>query len=817
MRPSLIELRPSGEKEQLNHTAIPPYAAQSPYPPSQTARSRQAGMRSYQTKTHSFRLRPAEGWSSFLLLAVALYAVVYAIVNAGWLTGGTSILLYTTAAGLLMGLGVAKVTHFPQSILHLGSCLLGYWLSIWLTSVVAMHIPWLTLLVDLRAVITGGLASAPVTGNQMVFLFYLSFLSFFLGYFGAWLVFRAHLPWLVALVYCSIMLVNLQSARTDLSFALIVLLAALLLLIGRMQLYIQLARWTHEGLHTDRAWLRDITYRFMAISALLAIVLLPLSLILPTFGQPQAGVSLWGEIDNAWNKISQGQFALNNPGSLFQGSNPSANFFSDQLSITGSVNLPTGEVLTYTSTGGAQGQYLEGLSFDHFDGHTWTSLATNQARPYNAGSSLPVLVIGAVNQVTTTVTLITPPQGSRQYIFSPDQPGSFSVPTVLFGSDIRDAFITAWTQQNPLSAGEQYQTTSLVPTVSQPTLSAIPLPQQSPSTWSADPAYLILKGEYLQLPSNLSPQVKQVALQWTRSATNAYDAMKMLQAHLSDPHAFTYSITNAPVPSNIDAVSWLLQTHRGFCTYYATAMAVMARQLGFPARVVNGFSQGHYDTTRKVWVVDGSDAHSWVQVYFPNQGWISFDPTPGFSINNAPTSQPTPTQTVAPTRPSPTAQPTQPGKTKRPIISTGSATPRASQDSSARQIIFLVVSLIVLAVALLVFAASVFRYREHKRFATSTMIAATYWRLARLAGLSGVSPRASQTPYEYTRQLVRRFPQAQSALWHVTHLFVRERWGAPQHVPAHSEEQTIQQLWPRLRATLLRSLVFHKKRSPDDL
>jgi len=78
----------------------------------------------------------------------------------------------------------------------------------------------------------------------------------------------------------------------------------------------------------------------------------------------------------------------------------------------------------------------------------------------------------------------------------------------------------------------------------------------------------------------------------------------------------------------------------------------------------------------------------------------------------------------------------------------------------------------VLVVALLLLSTSVFRYRENKRPAAS-MIAATYWRLSRLGAFSGISLGTAQTPYEYTRLLARRFPQAKNALWHITHLFLR--------------------------------------------
>jgi len=90
-------------------------------------------------------LVPAEGWLALVLLAVAVYSVVFSIVAANWVSY-SFILIWSTAAGLLLGLVVAKIHRFPQAILHLAACLAGHWLSIWLTSVLAYHISWLLLL-----------------------------------------------------------------------------------------------------------------------------------------------------------------------------------------------------------------------------------------------------------------------------------------------------------------------------------------------------------------------------------------------------------------------------------------------------------------------------------------------------------------------------------------------------------------------------------------------------------------------------------------------------------------------------------------------
>jgi hypothetical protein len=809
MRSSLMESRAAGEQGPAYAPVMP--QAEVRQPRDEMAR----GAQGVHHAPRSGIIRPLGGWLPFVLLAISVYTVVVGFIQAGWVSG-SSVLLYSTAAGLLTGLGVAKMRRFPQSILHLAACLAGYWLAVWLASEVALHIPWTALLADLRALISGSVLSSPELGNQAIFLFYLTFLSFFMAYFGAWLIYRARMPWLVALVYCSIMLVNLQVARSDLSMTLVVLLAALLLLIGQMQLSNQLERWMQEGLHTDRAWLRNIRGRFMRITALLTVVIILLCLILPVFEQPQVGVTVWNYIDAAWNNLVSNPGGLYIPGTQSQGTG-GANFFGDQLAITGSVNLPTGEVLAYKTSGAgsSQGRYLESVAYDQFDGHTWMSSppASQMSQQYPSDATLPVEGPSNVTPVTTNITILNPPQGSRAYIFAPAQPRSFTVPVTLYGKGI----ISAWTQQTKLTAGEQYQVESLVPAVTAQELSAVPLLHSPIDAWASDPNYSLLKNYYLEVPADLSQQAIATAHEWTQGATNVYQAMNMLVEHLSDQQTFTYSIENAPVPGNVDAVTWLLQTHKGFCTYYATAMTVMARVLGVPARVVSGFNEGYFDAKRGAWVVNGQDAHSWVQVYFPNVGWINFDPTPGFSLNPTGLSQPMPTLTVTPTKPGQIVTPTVPrhGTPTADPPSHGTSSGTTSQGMSGPETLFLAFSLAVLAISLLILGMAVIRYRDSKRLAagTGTIIATTYWRLSRLGAWSGLSPGKAQTPYEYTSLLARRFPQANHALWRLTHLFVRERWGAPQHAPTPGEEQAVKRLWPALRATMLRGML-RRRTSP---
>jgi transglutaminase-like putative cysteine protease len=800
MRSDVVESRPP-EIPEIRGPNIP---YQSGYRiPARDPQRYRAQSSSYKSQENQFKLAPGEGWLAFVLLGIAVYSVVFSIIFANWVDF-SYILLFSTAVGMLLGLCVAKIKWFPQAILHLAAVLLGYWLSIWLVSALAYHISWLYLLANLRTVLGGGFTSTVSSNSEMVFLFYLTFLSYFLAYFGVWLVYRAHLPWLVALIYCAIMLVNLNYIKQDLSYLVIIMLAALSLLIVRMHLVNQLTQWTSEGLYIDRSWLRNITRRFVRIGALFTLLIVLLSLILPMVPQPTSGTTFWNNLDNLWANITHSQFSLSSPGTLLQPYQAPTNFFGDQLSITGNVNLPTGQVLSYTVSPSSKPQYLEGLTYDNFDGHTWTS-TSNTSSPFDANASFPIEGTSSRQQITTNVTMIKPPGGTKYYIFAPAQPVSFNVPTTLYGN----GDITAWTQQSPLTPGEKYQAISLISDATVSELKAVRFSQYNP------PLLTNLSQSYVQTPADLAknPIIQSTLHQWIQGSTDVYSKVKALESHLSDKTQFTYAVQNPPVSSNVDAVAWLLQTHQGYCTYYATAMVVMARMMGIPARIVNGFTQGTLQGN--TWVVNGTDAHSWVQVYFPGYGWINFDPTPGFSVPGAPAAQQStpPVKSTPPTRPTPVATPRHQTPKLQPTPkpnSIGNSTNIPSRDAIMRQNLFLTLSLVILFGSLALFGLALLKRYKDSHPEVSITASMVYRRVCRLGVIMGTPPQRWQTPFEYYRMLGRRYPRAATPMRHITELFVRERWAPPRRMPDPIEGQTLEKLWHQLRNALIRSLFARK-------
>jgi transglutaminase-like putative cysteine protease len=119
------------------------------------------------------------------------------------------------------------------------------------------------------------------------------------------------------------------------------------------------------------------------------------------------------------------------------------------------------------------------------------------------------------------------------------------------------------------------------------------------------------------------------ALEVVEGATTPYVAVASLEAWFRSQGGFTYDETPPAYGSDPPLVTFVLDHKAGYCQHYAGAMAVMLRLLGIPARVAAGFTTGEYNQRREEWVVTDHNAHQWVEVWFPEYGWLPFDPTPG--------------------------------------------------------------------------------------------------------------------------------------------------------------------------------------------
>ncbi len=183
--------------------------------------------------------------------------------------------------------------------------------------------------------------------------------------------------------------------------------------------------------------------------------------------------------------------------------------------------------------------------------------------------------------------------------------------------------------QNPPKNLGNYQVTFLSPTFILEDLQRIKVPTKKQVNQEVG-------REYLQLPSSLPERVKTLANSLTETKDNMYDKAKAIEDYLGSAK-FSYETQNVAVPGrNEDYVDqFLFDTMIGYCDNFSSSMIVMLRSIGIPARWVKGYTSGQlYETQmdgNNVYEVTNNNAHSWVEVYFPNRGWVTFEPTKGFT------------------------------------------------------------------------------------------------------------------------------------------------------------------------------------------
>ncbi|WP_277554863.1 transglutaminase TgpA family protein [Halobaculum limi] len=135
-----------------------------------------------------------------------------------------------------------------------------------------------------------------------------------------------------------------------------------------------------------------------------------------------------------------------------------------------------------------------------------------------------------------------------------------------------------------------------------------------------------VSSRYTQLPSSTPDRVGERTTEVLQQAdaSNPYDAAVAIERYLERTKEYSLDVPN---PQGNVADRFLFEMDAGYCVYYATTMVTMLRTQGVPARFVVGYTSGQ-QVAEDEWVVRGLDSHAWVEVYFPDHGWVRFDPTP---------------------------------------------------------------------------------------------------------------------------------------------------------------------------------------------
>ncbi len=257
--------------------------------------------------------------------------------------------------------------------------------------------------------------------------------------------------------------------------------------------------------------------------------------------------------------------------------------------------------------------YWRGLTYDRYAGRGWLTGATETVA-YKAGQA------ATFEAVTTERPFETSSQQTvRQRVRVVGDLGGLlhaAGELVTADRDYRVAWRSPGDAFGAQIAATTYRVDSRVPLASE---------AQLRSTGEDYPDWV--RERYLALPGGVPERVLSLARALTANEPAPYDQARAIERYL---RAFPYTLDLPAPPPDRDVVDYFLfELRQGYCDYYATAMVVLARAAGLPARLVTGYASGTYDASQARYVVTEADAHSWVEIYFPGYGWIEFEPTGG--------------------------------------------------------------------------------------------------------------------------------------------------------------------------------------------
>jgi transglutaminase-like putative cysteine protease len=573
------------------------------------------------------RYRPAEGWLPLFLYATAVACLVTAVVSAGWIP---EIQVVTWSALLAFGLGLlaarraapwwfSGAIHLAYSLALTTFFLARFWPSRrawaagWAMAGDEMRQRW-ALFGDrvggwFMAVFSGGASE-----ETIVFAFGLALLTWFLVAYGAWAVFRRQRP-LNGLTLMGLALaVNGYYGDAPL-WPVFFFIGTAALLAAAMNF----AGLEQEWRQREVDYSDEIRLDLLAYSGGIALLLLSLSFITPSinpgaisrFFLDRAAVRQAEEtLERAFTgvEVSRQEGVGSGPGAgagmAGGGTLPRAHLIGNPPELQ--------EIVVFSATvsvATAAATHWRGISYDVYNGRGWT-ISQERRQQLPALRSVMAPATTAVATITADVVwqLLNIPER-----YSLGLPLLFDEEVTLFWRGVDDLTRAQGVQ----GVAAQYRVVSQVSV-------ATPAELRAAQLTAVPPAIL---ARYTALPDDLPARVDELATAVAGRQPTPYDQARALERFLRQ---YPYSLDVPLPPAGRDPVDYFLfELQTGYCDYYASAMVVLARSLGLPARLAVGYlAQPAND--EGVQVVREINAHSWPEIYFAGYGWVEFEPTAAF-------------------------------------------------------------------------------------------------------------------------------------------------------------------------------------------
>ena len=803
------------------------------------------------------RFSPSQGWVTFGLLLLMLMIVGDSLLKARWVeTPGLTLVL---ALGALTGLVLGK-TKAHWALLHIGGLALGAVVVVWQVSslvegpsrVDRTRALWDRVTTWYDAVVSGGIST-----DLLPFSIAILTLGWILGYLGAWFIFRRNNVWVSVVLGGVAILTNLSFLPSSYAIRFFAFTFVAMLLVARMSTLQTHDVWRRLriGFSPLTSWLTLHSTAWFSLLVVILAAVLPLKT-----ATPGPAVDTWN-FGRAPIEYLEDEFAR-----LFAGipsrKNLPGRFFGTTLPFLGRISFD-GETVLQAST--EYPSYWLSQTYSEYTKKGWISgetrslqvgpdtlqpprgdslrrESTEQTVSLNFGTS-DLLVGGSLDWISEeAVVEVLKPKEFEIDLLDPARdvllPGDVGQLADLLRESLSpppDRFIESYVSRIlpddlvliSVTPDERADDRSTVETVTLARKEAITPEVISWRFADSQPAggsysmvsfvSSVTDGElrrasteynrfitdhYLQLSFGLPQRVRDLAEELTKDAPTPVDKALAIRSYLRGPE-FIYSEEIEVPPAEADGVDhFLFETKKGYSDYFASAMAVMLRTVGVPARIAAGYGPGDLSESGLRQVHD-FDSHTWTQVYFPNYGWIDFEPTKRWAVHAR--------QALA-----------EPGsvvgaggvQTENLLlgedlanitdpfaedfdVGEGSGRTRGGSGTDPTAFIFPAAIAVALAASLLLlvqlaWTLSLSRGSDEEK---------AYTKMSRFGLLAGIGRRTHQTPREYATAIGRAVPAAGPGA-----LIIADTFSATRYGQGEADEQVAERLgeaWKSIRGGLL--------------
>ena len=808
--------------------------------------------------------RPADGWATVLLLALNLMVVVWSVERADWVPTPNLVALILLA--MLTGLALSRLPLWGIALVPLGLAI-GLWIVVWqLTSFQAegMELASSAELFERLNLWWVAAQTGSINIDREPFAFGLMCLTWLAGFFAAWVFFRLRNFWGVFVLGGAGLLSNLTYLPSEGSVYLGIYLLTALLLVARVQAVRRLKEWREQGFQADSH------LGILSVSDSIIVtffVLLVAFLFLPTgrFWQPAHDVyeymrapliqyeedfnrlfaglparkplpyRIWGDVmafQGTINPTTTPVLQVESPVAMYWKARSYGTYTPKGWKSDGTVLQPTDWTpthsaprpydkrfeVTHTLTTNyrtrnlfAGGQIISAdrdVRIETYDSPTYE---IDLSGPVQLGQHFSRLEVANVN--LDRVLREAGPGAGRSQLAQAVPPGFHLVDVVREGDIVQGVTLGEVLPEQPdtlslrtagkdFKQGDTYEVTSSV---------SLAGPEDLRYAGLDYPTWALTK--YTALPVDLPQRVRDLGRELTADAETPYDKAKAIEAYLK---TLTYSLSIDPPPYDADGVDYFLfDQKRGYSEYFASAMTVLLRTQGIPARMVTGYTVGNQVPGHDIYVVTDSHSHGWVEVFFPRYGWISFEPTPGATI-------PVAVQPAA----------------AEPVDLTGFTSlssqlldceledddeclddfladdlPAAEREALAIRLLRQYLPWIGGFLGVLTLALVITWIFWRRYLTPSGDPEATFRRLAFLGRLNAVGPARYQTPFQYLERLYEEMPDHRQQLSVIVSSYVSNLYGRKE--TSEEEAERLRQAWLEIRMPLLFHLLRRRAETAE--